>query len=306
VGDRRADAIRAARARRCRCARELAAPGVSHTRARWRAEPWHIDTAADRALIDRLEARWPALGAVAGKPSRGVVTGYNRAFVMDGEIRRRLVAASPVAAALVRPFTKGRDVRPWSPAVRDRHILLVDRGTELDAACLDYLAQFRHALEPRPAEHRGAWPGRKPGAYRWYELQDPVGPLVEARAPRLLYQDIQTTPACCLDRRGELVPDTTVWMLPCDDLVVLAILNSSLYQWYAQRRFPPALNGAVRPKREYIRTLPIARPGASARRNIEALVEGRLAGGAVEADAELDDAVAELYGLTAAERRLVK
>ena len=29
--------------------------GTPHARARWRAEPWHIDAPAERALIDRLE-----------------------------------------------------------------------------------------------------------------------------------------------------------------------------------------------------------------------------------------------------------
>ena len=30
-------------------------------RDRWRGDPWHIDAPADRALIDELERRWPAL-----------------------------------------------------------------------------------------------------------------------------------------------------------------------------------------------------------------------------------------------------
>ncbi|HEY0252309.1 MAG TPA: hypothetical protein VGC41_12330, partial [Kofleriaceae bacterium] len=54
-----------------------------------------------------------------------------------------------------------------------------------------------------------------------------------------------------------LVPDTTVWILPTDDVAILALLNSSWYRAYAQQHFPPALNGAVRPKREYMIQLPI-------------------------------------------------
>ena len=70
---------------------------------------------------------------------------------------------------------------------------------------------------------------------------------------------------------------------------MLAILNSSLYGWYARRRFPPALNGAVRPKRDYIRMLPIARS-----RELHAVD-----------DASVDEAVFDAYGLTAAERMRV-
>ena len=292
--------------------------GAPHPRDRWRAEPWHIDAPTDRALLERLEGRWPTLRDVATqRPSRGVVTGYNRAFVLDRTSRDRLLAAEPAAAALVRPFLKGRDIRPWTAATGDRWILLVDRGTSLDELphVAAHLAQFRDALEPRPLDQPAASPGRKPGTYRWYELQDPVGPLIKARAPRLLYQDIQSGPACCLDLSGDTVPDTTVWMLPSADLYLLAVLNSPIYGWYAQRRFPPALNGSVRPKLEHISHFPVASPTPAQRTAIEQLVQQRIdfepAHPAAGADPtyDLDAAIAALvhdaYELTVTECALV-
>lgn len=299
----------------------LAGVGAPHPRERWRADPWHIDAPGDRAVLDELERRWPRLADVVPElPARGVVTGYNRAFVVDRATRDRLVAAEPAAEALIRPFVKGRDLRRWLPPAPERWILLIDRGASLDElpGVLAHLARFRDALEPRPSRWDGAWRGRKPGAYRWYELQDPVGALVKARAPRLLYQDIQTGPVCAIDRDGDLVPDTTVWMLPSADLYLLAVLSSPLYAWYARRRFPPALNGSVRPKREYLRTVPIAAPTPDRRAAIEAMVRDRLAlaaargrGGpdaiaaAAALDAALADAVLDAYELSAAARVLI-
>lgn len=294
--------VRAARVTATATVRDaLAAPGILHARERWRGDPWHIDDPDDAALIDRLTARWPSLAQVVPeRPSRGVVTGCNRAFVIDGKTRAHILAEEPAAAALIRPFLKGRDVRRWQPAATDRYILLVDRGTSLAklSAVRAHLAQFRAALEPRPADHRGAWHGRKPGSYRWYELQDPVGALAKSRAPRLFYQDIQTAPACCLDPSGELVPDTTVWILPSADPFLLAVLNSPLYAWYARRRFPPALNGAVRPKLEYMRALPIAQPRRALRDKIAALVTRQLAHADPALDRELGELVCRAYELS--------
>jgi hypothetical protein len=274
----------------------LAAPGIVHPRERWRADPWHIDDPDDVALIDRIAARWPTLAQVVPeRPSRGVVTGCNRAFVIDAATRARLIADEPAAEPLIRPVIKGRDVRRWRSAPIDRYILLVDRGTSLAKlpAVRAHLESFRSALEPKPADHEGAWQGRKPGAYRWFELQDPVVPLAKSRAPRLFYQDIQTAPACCLDESGEVVPDTTVWILPSADPLLLAILNSPLYAWYARRRFPPALNGAVRPKLEYMRALPIAQPPRALRDKIASLVARQLAA----PDPSLDELLAELVAV---------
>lgn len=319
VGAPRQTPIRATRgAAEAVVAEVLRDPGTPHARERWHAEPWYIDEPAERALIDRLEQTCRPLGEVVGaRPARGVVTGCNRAFVIDLATRDRLVAAEPMAAPLIRPFIKGRDLRRWAAAPVERYILLVDRGTSLESlpSLEAHLAQFRDALEPRPPTHDGTWSGRKPGTYRWHELQDPVGPLVSSRSPRLLYQDIQTGPACCLDASGELVPDTTVWILPTADPFLLAVLNSSLYGWYARRRFPPALNGAVRPKREYMRALPIAAPGPDARLRIEQLVAERVAlepawragqahaaRDARDLDRALDVAVLDAYELTTRER----
>jgi adenine-specific DNA-methyltransferase len=279
-------------------------PGVPLTPS---AEPWHIDDDASRALIERLE-RWPALGTLLpDRPARGVVTGCNRAFVIDRATRDRLIAEHASSAALIRPFVKGRDLRRWRTAEIDRYLLLIDRGTPIDRypALAGHLALFRAALEPKPVGHAGVWHGRKPGSYRWFELQDPVGALAASPQPRLVYQDIQTEPACAL-LDGGLVPDTTVWMLPTDDRYLLAVLNSSIYGFYARRRFPPALNGSVRPKLAYLRALPIATPTPAARRAIETLVDERLRGGSGELDRVIDDAVSDAYELERSERTLVR
>lgn len=285
-------------------------PGTPIERSRWTRNPWHIDDASDSGLLDRLTATWPSLGTVIGtRWSRGVVTGCNRAFVISGATREALVAAEPGAEALIRPFLKGRDVRRWqapTAAALDRYVLLVDRGTSLAKLprVRAHLAHYRDALEPRPMAHEGAWSGRKPGAYKWHELQDPVVPLAKSHAPRLFYQDIQTAPACCLDETGELVPDTTVWILPSADRFLLAVLNSPLYFWYARRRFPPALNGAVRPKLEYMRAFPLASPSPAIRQRVTMLVGLQLRAATAARDAELADLVATAYGLSVAERAL--
>jgi hypothetical protein len=276
-------------------------------RTQWRAEPWHIDRDDDAALIAELERTLPALADVVdGRPARGVVTGCNAAFVIDRDTRDRLLDREPHAAALVRPLVKGRDLRAWRVATAERWILLIDRGTTLDALphVAAHLAKFRARLEPRPADRVGAWRGRKPGAYRWFELQDPVGALAASRAPKLLIQDIQSA-ACCCAADGDLVADTTVWMLPTANPLVLAILNSPLYWWYARRRFPPALGGAVRPKLDYLRRFPVADPPPALRAHIAALVARRLA--APDADrGALDRALAiavfEAYGIAPRDR----
>jgi SAM-dependent methyltransferase len=221
----------------------------------------------------------------------------------------------PIATSeLIRPFVKGRDIRSYALPHPPRWILLIDRGMPFEAlppAVREHLEKFRARLEPRPASvDAKAWKGRKPGAYAWHELQDPVVPLAKSRAQRMFYQDIQTAPLCALDVEGELVPDTTVWILPSQDLVLLAILNSAVYRWIAQRRFPPALNGAVRPKLQYMQQLPIPTVTGALRDDITSCVEQRIrhireGENSKGIDVELAKLVGEAYTLSRKERELV-
>jgi len=280
-------------------------------RARWSHAPWHIDRPDEARLLARLAAM-PTLGEqLAAPPSRGIVTGCNRAFVLDRRTRDALLAREPAAAPLVRPLVRGRDLTRWTPRAIDRFVLAIDHGCSLGAlpAVRAHLAAFRAQLEPRPpgfrSSDRGAWRGRKPGRYKWYELQDPIGAAIATARPRLLIQDIQSAPVCALDPDGALLPDTTVWALPSDDPWLLAVLNSRFYAWYARRRFPPALGGAVRPKRAYLSALPLPELDASSKREVTALVAAQRAHPAPERDRELDDLVFDRYGVPRRLRALV-
>jgi hypothetical protein len=107
-----------------------------------------------------------------------------------------------------------------------------------------------------------------------------------------------------------MIPDTTVWILPSHDLVLLAILNSPVYRWIAQRRFPPALNGAVRPKLQYMQRLPIPDVSYAVRREISTLVEQRIVLDAGAArpnplDEQLTQLICDVYELSSRERALI-
>jgi hypothetical protein len=266
--------------------------GAAHAQAgRLDGDPWHTDDRADAQIFARWAAL-PTLGATLAAscgPSRGVVTGCNRAFVIDRATRAKLLDADPECESLIRSFVKGRDVRRWRAEPGDRYLLMCDRGIAPPAAIRRHLAPLRAQLEPGT--------GRKPGTYKWFELQDPIGALAKSGEPRLFYQDIQTSPACALDTTG-LVPDTTVWILGTGDRFLLAVLNSKLYAWYARRRFPPALNGAVRPKREFITKLPLAQPPAALRARIVELAELQLTAPTPQRDLELDAQICAAYGVS--------
>jgi hypothetical protein len=67
-------------------------------------------------------------------------------------------------------------------------MIFTRRGIDIDSypAIKRYLAAFRNQLEPKPKDREvGNWPGRKPGVYQWFEIQDPVEYWQEFERPKL-------------------------------------------------------------------------------------------------------------------------
>ena len=88
---------------------------------------------------------------------------------------------------------------------------------------------------PRPRDHGGKnWIGRKPGNYKWYEIQDAVDYYEAFNVPKIVYPDIAKSSRMAFDGDG-LFLTNTVYFIPSSDLYLLGILNSRLIFEYFKR-----------------------------------------------------------------------
>ena len=244
--------------------------------ARLGGEPWNLERPEVRALMDKIRQAGIALREFAGTaPYRGIVTGLNEAFLIDKAARDRLIAADPRSAEVIHPYLRGQDIKRWMPEWAELWMLFIRRGADIDAypAIRSHLAQFREQLEPRPANWTGTrWPGRKPGAYKWYEIQDSIDYWELFSTPKILYQEIQFHSRFSLDEDGYLT-NNKVFLIPSADLWLLAVLNSPLIWWYNWRYLPHMKDEALNPQGEMMEQLPVALPSDAIREAVEPLVE---------------------------------
>ena len=136
-----------------------------------------------------------------------------------------------------------------------------------------HLSKFRKQLEPKPddwnSKERGEWPGRKPGTYKWYELQDPVDYHAKLEQSKIIYQDIQFHSWFALNPEGCYLNNTS-YFLPGGDLYLLSLLNSSLMWWFNHRYLPHGKDEALRAFTFLIESLPIPKSPPANRAQIEA------------------------------------
>jgi methylase of polypeptide subunit release factors len=223
---------------------------------------------ATAALRQKMEAAGPRLAEVGGgRLCRGVVTGLNDAFVVDGATRDRLLAADPGSAAVLRPLLAGDDVRRYEVHFRGRHLLAVANGTDLR----EYPAVARH-LEPfRPRLERRA--NRQP----WFALQQPqaaYAPLFAAA--KIVYPVIGKEARFVRDGAGYYVNDK-VFFVPGGDWYLLAVLNSAAAFDYLKGTCSVLgdedQGGRLEFRELHVRMLPVPDAPSAERRALAALAE---------------------------------
>ena len=242
------------------------------------------------------------------KPFYGIKTGLNGAFLIDGATRNALVAEDPKSAEILKPYLRGQDIERWVPNWSGLWMIFARRGIDIEGypAVLRHLQKFRERLEPRPADWtRRSWPGRKPGNYKWYEIQDTVAYWELFEAPKIFYQEIQFYPVFALDR-GSLYSNNKTFVLPVQDYYLLAVLNSPLMWWHNWRFLSHMKDEALTPAGYKMEILPVADPPAELKENVVArarrVVEIR--GRSQEARSTLFDWLRIEHGLEKPSRRL--
>ena len=135
----------------------------------------------------------------------------------------------------------------------------------------------------------------------------------EFEKPKIVYRNIATSLCASYNLTGIFGLDTT-FFIPTDDLSLLAILNSQLFDWYARHKFQslndPWAGGGLRFFTQYMERVPIADQSAAQKAALSRLVERILADpesdSVREIESEIDELVYQLYGLTDAEIELIK
>ncbi len=295
-------------------------------------EGWSLASGATATVLKKLRYGGVLLGDyVRGGIYRGVLTGLTKAFVIDREARDRLIAEDPRSADLIKPFLLGKDVKRYGLPSSKRFVIFTRRGVDIRQypAIEAHLKQFKKELMPKPPGWNGEnWPGRKPGPYKWYEIQDTVGYFEEFEKPKIIYLVFQVKPAFTYDPNGEYYVNNAVWIITTDEIWLLGILNSKL-GWFLISKLCTQIQGGYQLIYKYLANFPLPtidpddagrgairdRIGTLAGQMLElqrnlaatrtpqdrAFIEREIAG----LDARIDTAVYDLYGLTDNERQII-
>ncbi len=201
----------------------------------------------------------------------GVKTGCNAAFVIDESVSRQLIAEDINSSELIKPVLRGRGLSRWKTESVKEYLITVassvnrewpwsDARNDLEAerifaetypAIYQHLSNYRERLIARDDQGRFYWELRSCAYY------------TEFGKPKIVYTQTAKLLYACYDT-GKAFGLNNVYFIPTNDLSLLAILNSQLFDWYARHKFyslnDPWAGGGLQFFAQYMEKVPIVLP----------------------------------------------
>ena len=274
-----------------------------------KAETWIVLPAMEQRIKAKMEATGTPLGKWNVRINYGIKTGYNKAFIINNATKQALVAEDPRSADIIKPVLRGRDIQRYRTKWAGQWLIttLPSLGLSIGdyPAIKKYLLSFgKDRLSQTGATLLDGTKARKKTQHNWFELQDTIAYYQEFTKEKIVWGNLNDQAKFAYAPEGVFInaPST---ILTTYSPYLLALLNSTLVDWYFRLIGVERDGGYYEYKPMFIERLPIPRITAAQQRPFIRLVDEILEAKAADPDADtsylewdIDRLVYDLYGLT--------
>ena len=191
----------------------------------------------------------------------GIKTGFNDAFIIDGEKRAELIAQDPKSEEIIRPILRGRDIKKYGYEWNDKYVIIArlesDIPNKYPAIC-KHLEQFKG--KGKLGDNSTTKVFKRPW---WAWMQEPVSYWEDFSKQKIVYPDISERLNFQIIE-DEFFFNNTIYFITShtEELsYLLKFLNSKLIDWYYKSLSVQLGEKAVRMFTIYVLNIPIPKKG---------------------------------------------
>lgn len=265
---------------------------------------WSIISNTELAIKRKIEAVGIPLKKWSVEINRGILTGLNKAFIIDERKKNELTKADLKNSEIIKPILRGRDVRRYycnfaktwlinsHNGLRSGNIKRIDIPNDYPKI-YQHLLVFREKAKIR-ADKGAHWTNLRNCAY-----------LNELKKPKIIFSEIVSEPQFYYDEE-EFYPEATVFFITGKNLKYLtALLNSNPVTYFFRKFYAGGGLAGYRYKKAFLENLPIPKPACIKQLEVadiaDEIIEAKKKGPDVDTsklESEIDKLVYRLYGLT--------
>ena len=200
-------------------------------------ESWIILSPEEKRIKEKIERKGTPLKDWDINIYRGVLTGYNEAFIIDGATKDRLIARDPKSAEIIKPILRGRDIKRYKAEFADLWLIATFPALHLNIddypAVKEYLERFlpkiKQTGETYVDENGNIQKTRKKTGNKWFETQDQIGYWKEFEKEKIVWKRIGSVIRFSFSDNEVLSLDSTVIGIGKKMRYLTALLNSKLH-----------------------------------------------------------------------------
>ena len=274
------------------------------------SDSWTILSSIEQSIKSKIERHGTKLKDWNINIYRGVLTGFNDAFIIDGAKRAELIAADPKSAEIIRPILRGRDIKRYGYTFADLWIINVHNGVKEKGIPRihigDYPAIKAHLDNFYEKLVKRADKGDTPYNLRNCAYMDDFSKqkIVYAETMRVHRgNNAERFPRFSfIDENAYL--DKTCFMITGEHLLyLLAVMNSSLMQYYIQHNIAVLDTGGFLMQKIYVEHFPIPTIGSKSYKEIvdmctETLLLQKENRDSSDIESQIDLKIYEMFELT--------
>lgn len=282
-------------------------------------DTWSILSEIELSIKRKVEQAGVPLKNWDVEMYRGVLTGYNDAFIITSEKREEILSncaddsERERTAEIIRPILRGRDIKRYCYEWADQYIIATFPSRQYNIDDFPTLKDFLLSFGIERLEQTGKEyvingekvKARKKTNNKWFETQDSISYWDEFSKPKIIYPNMTKFMPFVYDTFG-LVTNQKCFIITGKRLAFLtAFLNSSLFKFCFADKFPE-LQGKTRElSKIFMDEIPVMEVSDDDEARFVMLVEATQRNISKEKLLEIDNAIFDLYQLTKEEREYV-
>ena len=253
------------------------------------SESWVILSEIEQRIKTKIEAVGTPLRDWDIQINYGIKTGFNEAFIINGEKRKELIAQDPKSAEIIRPILRGRDIKRYSYEFADLYLINTHNGVKEKGIkrinIEDYPAVKAHLDLFYPQLEKRADQGDTP-----YNLRN-CAYIEDFSKQKIVYSNMCSEPSFYLDENGFLT-NQKCFILTGEYLkFLIAFFNSTLFKYTFWDNFPVLGAKGRELSKIFMIEIPVIKPP----KEIEIKISNLLDSQNYE---NIDKLIYELYNLT--------
>ena len=268
---------------------------------------WVILSPIEQSIKRKIEAVGTPLKDWNVKIYRGVLTGYNDAFIIDRAKKDELIAADPKSAEIIRPILRGRDIKRYGYDFADLWLINTHNGIKeqgipsIDVneypAIKAHLDQYYDIISKR--YDKGDTP---------YNLRNCIY-TDDFSHQKIIWGEISDKPKFTIDDGIYFLSNKAFLMSGSKLKYLLSFLNSEICEYYFGKIATTTGEGTVQWLKYKVETLPIPIVDYEIEKRLSILIDDIIKSEGErfeQINTQIDNVIYNIYGLSQEEVEYVK